>query len=234
MRTGLLLFIALILIQWAQAQIVLPDTTFNKNYIAARRLYDSARNQQAAIYNGVQHMGYGNLEKGTAYFLTPDWSNGNVIYDGMFYRNIPLHYDILADELIVESPNGFGIILFSPRVKYFTIEGHRFINVADPQVTLSPGFYDVLLQGAMTILVRRHKRINETITGTESEREYIEADDYYLMMDGRFHSIRNEEDIMQYTGNMKKEIKKILKKNHVHFKKEMEQAIKLVAGTYNQ
>ncbi|MFL5773303.1 MAG: hypothetical protein ACJ75F_09105, partial [Flavisolibacter sp.] len=205
-----------------------------KNYIAARRLYDSARNQQAAIYNGVQHMGYGNLEKGTAYFLTPDWSNGNVIYDGMFYRNIPLHYDILADELIVESPNGFGIILFSPRVEYFTIEGHRFINVADPQVTLSPGFYDVLLQGAMTILVRRHKRINETITGTESEREYIEADDYYLMMDGRFHSIRNEEDIMQYTGNMKKEIKKILKKNHVHFKKEMEQAIKLVAGTYNQ
>jgi hypothetical protein len=91
-----------------------------------------------------------------------------------------------------------------------------------------------LLQGAMTILVRRHKRINEIITGTESEREYIEADDYYLMMDGRFHPIRNEEDIMQYTGSMKKEIKKILKKNHVHFKKEMEQAIKLVAGTYNQ
>jgi len=234
MRTSFFLFIALISVEWAQAQIVFPDTTFNDNYSAVRRQYDISRNQQAALYNGIQHVGYGGGYIGTAYFLSPDWMTGSVLYDGMLYKNIPLHYDLVAGDLIVQSPNGFGISLFSPKVKYFVLGGHQFLNINDPALSLTPGFYDVLLQGPMTILIKRHKRINEFIIGLEQQREFVQEDAFYLLMDGHIHSIRNEDDILQQTGSMKKEIKKILRKKHIHFKREMEPAIKLIAGTFNQ
>jgi len=234
MRTSVLLFIALISLEWAQSQVVFPDTTFDQNYTVARREYDLSRNQQAAIYNGIQHVGYGSSLKGSAYFLTPEWSTGSVLYDGMLYKNIPLRYDLVAGDLVVQSPNGFGINLYSPRVKYFTIEGHRFINISSQDADLSPGFYDVLIQGPMTILVKRHKKVVENIVGLEAEHEILQDDNFYLLIDGRIHSIRNEDDMLKYTGEKRKEIKKSIKRNHIHFKKEMESAVKLIAGTYNQ
>ena len=234
MRTSIFLFIALISLEWAQAQIAFPDTTFNDNYTAVRRQYDLSMNQQAALYNGIQHVGYGRFIIGTAYFLTQEWLTGSILYDGMMYKNIPIHYDLVAGDVIVQSPNGFGISLFSPRVKYFSLGGHQFLNINDPAVALSPGFYEVLLQGTMTILVKRHKRINEFITGLEQQREFVQEDVFYLMIDGRIHSIRNVDDILQFTGNRKKEMKRLLRKNHIRFKREMEPAIKLIAGTYNQ
>src|SRR5687768_8921595 len=93
----------------------------------ATNQYHQKRGKHSAIYNGLKHIGYSPVIIGSPYFASDDYVKGSVHYDGLFYEHVFLRFDMVTNELIVRNPNGFGVILFSPRVKLFTMAGHHFI-----------------------------------------------------------------------------------------------------------
>jgi hypothetical protein len=201
----------------------------------AERIYQQARGLQLALYNGPNHNGYPASIKGLAYFISENWQKGNVFYDGMLYENVSLKFDLVTNEVIVLHPNGFQVILYTPKVQYFTLADQRFIYLvqsnSQPLVT---GFYHELAKGPMTILVKRQERIIESVNGLIIEKSFETNNQYYIVKEGRPLLIKSLEDILQYTGNKRKIIRKELRNNSLNFRKNKEAAVTLIAVTYNQ
>src|SRR6476469_9468830 len=61
-------------------------------------------NGQSLLYNGFNFYDYAPsyFENGNAFFLENSWLNGNVNYEGINYYQVPLKYDLIKDELIVQ------------------------------------------------------------------------------------------------------------------------------------
>src|SRR5690348_16627231 len=99
-----LLCLLLFLTSLTYAQSAKPDTAFVKaSFSKAKAVYaSSAIRSQSHLYNGSQYIDYTPIGEEHPYFLTNDWTNGTVIYDGEKYENVPLLYDISADKLVVE------------------------------------------------------------------------------------------------------------------------------------
>src|SRR5829696_6969701 len=63
--------------------------------------YLDSKGQNLAIYNGVLHTGYSPSIEGSAYYKSNVWEKGGVFYERIFYKEVPLWYDMLKDEVII-------------------------------------------------------------------------------------------------------------------------------------
>src|ERR1700743_3553633 len=88
--------------------------------------------QQSRLYNGPEYPLYDRNIKGNALY-PPDaesWSIGEVTYDGVLYKSVPMMYDIYKDVVVVLLYNHFSMYtLLTDRVHDFSFSGHRFVRV---------------------------------------------------------------------------------------------------------
>lgn len=182
--------------------------------------------QQLRLYNGVEHTGYPGV-KGDAYYLTRDWKNGSVVYDGILYKDVPMLYDIYKDQVIVKHANEIFIVgLISSKVKSFNIDGHQFRRLEAEMLpaNMQPGFYEVLADGTITVLARRTKWRREYIT-TVMEYEFMPRNQYFVLKDGAYKPIRSEGNLMELFGNDRAQVKQNLRKIGLRYKRMPEQTI---------
>ena len=194
--------------------------------------YHQSRNGDAAIYNGMAHLGYLPSIKGTAYFQSADWQTGTVVYNEIEYKNISLKYDEVADQVVIRHPTSSYILsLFSPRVQRFSVGNAQFIYLNEG---VPPGFYQVLDRGHMTILAKRTKVITETITGIELERNFDSSTKYYALTNGKYYPIEKQKSMLALLKDQRKKIQQHLKSKGIKFKSNPEMAILEMAAYYNE
>jgi hypothetical protein len=194
--------------------------------------YHRSRNGDAAIYNGMAHLGYLPSIKGTAYFQSANWQTGTVVYNQMEYNNITLKYDEVADQVVVRQPTSSYILsLFSPRVQRFSLGSAQFIYLNDGVPT---GFYQLLERGKMTILAKRTKVINETISGIELERNFDSSTKFYALTNGTYYPIEKQKSILALLKDQRKKIQQHLKSKGIKFKSNPEMASLEMAAYYNE
>ena len=59
-------------------------------------IYYQSLQQQSGLYNGSEYVQYAHLLKeGHPYLDTSALVNGNVHYDGIVYKNVPMLYDLI-------------------------------------------------------------------------------------------------------------------------------------------
>jgi len=197
--------------------------------------YLEAKGQNLSIYNGIQHTGYLPDIKGSAYYKSEAWQKGSVFYDGILYKDVLLKYDMVKDELIVQHPGSFlGIVLFSPRVHHFSFLNSVFIYKDKSAAPIPEGFYEQLVHGEISLLVRRKEIIEEKIIFTELNREFLRQDQYYAQKGGNYYAIKNEKALLNLLGEKKQEIQKFLKKNKIKFKRNPEFTLLKIAEQFNQ
>ena len=195
--------------------------------------YLHAKNQNLFIYNGIQHLGYLIFIEGSPYYKSSAWEKGIVLYDDILYKNVQLKYDMVTDEVIILQPiNYLAIILFSPRVNYFSFSGSNFIYL-HANDSMQGGFYEQLATGKINLLAKRKSLIEEKIT-SELIRRFIRKDQFYIRKDNQFHAIENEKDVLNLLGGKKKLIKQYLKNNKIKFNRNRELALVKIAEQYNQ
>jgi hypothetical protein len=75
-------------------------------------------NGQSFLYNGYNFYDYAPnyFEKGDAFFLNKNWISGNVNYGGTIYNQVPLKYDLIKDELIVQHFDKLSSINLIPHI----------------------------------------------------------------------------------------------------------------------
>lgn len=206
----------------------ITDTAFVSASIAeAKRIYTARVLGESLLYNGTDYGEYVPLKDEHPFYLSDDWIYGSVIYDGQFYDNIMLQYDIAADQLVIESHMyGAQIQLIKSKVHSFTLEDRKFINLSSSSMK---GFYEVLYDGETKVLAKRIKRLQERISSSEITREFEEKNKYYLLANDEYVVVRNKKSVLKVLRGHKKELQQKYQAKNINAKKQPERQIVVLA-----
>ena len=147
-------------------------------------LYFEGRGRMLEIYSGRVFYGYIGID-GYAFYSSKDWQKGSLLYDGTWYHNILMMYDIYKDQVLIRHPSTIPIYLFNERVERFSYDGLSFVRLkSDKDNVIKEGFYQLLTEGKVTIIVSRQKKIDEKIIDLALERKFVSSNTYYALKDG--------------------------------------------------
>lgn len=194
--------------------------------VKAGDVYNPFIEKQSRLYNGIEHLGYSYKIKGHAYFLQKELATGTVVYDELEFANVPMLYDLLKDQVVVQHFNGFSKVgLVSQKVKEFTLLNHHFIYLDSTLgAPITTGFYDELYNGNIKVLVKRGKFIEETVRD-EVEREFIATNAFFIQKAGTYYAIKNYKGLLTVLKDKAPAIKQYLRKNRIKFRKGPENAV---------
>ena len=200
-------------------------------------LYYQSLQHQSGLYNGSEYVPYINLLKeGHPYFDTSALTTGRVYYDGMVYSDVPMLYDIITDELIIQHYNKvFLVRLIRAGIDSFSMQEHHFSHLGRDSIVegIQEGFYDRIYNGNIKLYVKRKKVIQESIPDMQVERRVYQNDKYFLYTDSVYHDIHSESSILKLMKDKRSELKQTLRKHKVKFRKNREYAMKLMAEQYD-
>ncbi len=122
-------------------------------------LYNGSEYREPRRTNNDQH----------PYFVSEDWLEGSVLYDGDWYEHVPLQYDITRDVVITEmytkrEPDGAGRC----QGRRLLIDGHMFRKLIRDTLNALPetGFYDIYsMMGKTRVIARQTGRLSRRPAG---------------------------------------------------------------------
>lgn len=230
-----LFFIITILIQFflPKKSYSQSDNRFNseKNALkAAQSVYFNSLAEQSGIYRGVEYTGFPyRLNNGHQYFETQVPVKGSVFYDGILYNDIPIWYDLVKNQVIVQNADGVSEIkLHNELIDYFSIHGHHFVHLGRDlaaNTSLSEGFYDLVYVGRTQVLVKRSKETLKEVSTGIAMTVLKQKNEFYLIKEGVYLPVKSQSSVLNALGNKQKEIQEFLKKNNVKFREDPESAI---------
>ena len=193
-------------------------------------------NTSGDLFYGIEHIVYTQQMNGTPYFESSEWQKGTVTYNNVLHEDVMLRYDLLKDELIALHPNGFfPVTVISERVQSFTIGNQQFVFIPQNNAAgLNQGYYHVLVDGKLSVLVKRSKTIEEKTSVHGVERNVIAKNQYYSLKDGTAHSVTGEESVIQLLGEHARAVRGHLRLRNIKFRKQKELALFELATYYNQ
>jgi len=222
------------------AQANLPDSASLQ--IASANFY-KAIGQESRLYNGHEYQPYDPQIRNNAFFPydAKTWAIGEVDYDNITYRGVPMMYDVYKDAVVVQLYNRFSMFtLLSERVQNFSFSGHHFIRIeadqiADNKAELTTGFYDQLYAGKIEILAKRRKTLQNSSNAVAApETFFSETNDYYLKKGNVYYKIGSKGAILKLLKDKKGELQKHIKQNNIRFGDDPEFAMVKIASYYDQ
>ena len=213
------------------------DTTLHESALNAISLYYEKLGQESPLYNGSEYLEYAyTLQEGHPFFQMADFVAGDIDLNGMIFRGVPILYDIVKDQVIIQDfQRVYKINLPADKVEWFSVLGHQFIHIArDSADQVKTGFYDQLYKGKTALYARREKRILEKYSNVQISKEVISQNLYYIKKDGVYHTIKNKSSLLAVLKNKKKEVQQYLKTNDIKFKREPERAMITAVRYYDQ
>jgi hypothetical protein len=223
----------------ATAQLNSADSiSYQSAFANTRAIYDKQVGDQSPLYNGSQYASYGFVFKsGSPYFISEQFNDGSVVYDGILFSNLPLLYEDLS-EFLVTKKDGYLLQLINARISSFVISGHQFIRlIADSsnRGISKTGFYEILYPGRSTVLKKTSKDIQEVASIYEGVLHFIEESDSYFIKRGNvFIRVRSVNELLDVFHDHQKDIQHFIKKNKLKFRKDKENILIKVAGYYDQ
>ncbi len=225
----------------ALCQTVADDSTIQKNAVGhVVGQYYNAIGQMSRLYNGPEYEFYDPLIKSNAFFLDVNaFKPGTVNYDGEFFSNVPMMYDLNKDLVVVLLYNGFSkYSLVSPRAESFDLLNHHFIYVAADSTNkasdIEAGFYEEIYSGKLQVLVKWSKSIQTTQTLNSIETFFTEEKKhYYLKKGNNYYSTGSQGAFLDALKDKKKELQQYLKTNKIRFKDAPERAMYMMAAQYD-
>jgi hypothetical protein len=233
------LLCCLVCVKMAEAQELTNDSLTNSlNNSYPVKLYFNAVGENAHIYNGYEYFTPDRNIKGSPYYLSDSPWPADLIYDDSYYKNIPILYDVLKDEVVINRlGQNFKISLVTDKLKSFTIRRHEFIRVSGDSVNgnqLATGFYDRLYNGKTIVLVKRKTRLQETYIYSQINYEYIRQDIYYMIVAGQIVQVDSKSSVLKLFNSKKSEIKAFIRKNKLNFKSDFEKTLVAISAYYDQ
>jgi hypothetical protein len=213
-----------------------PDTAFVTAAIShGRQLYHTRMKGEWPLNSGGQYVEYVSIEGEHPYFI-PAWSNGTVQYLDDIYYHVPLLLDLSTDKLVTQHTLfDIAIQLSSEKVKKFTLEGHRFANLRQDSIKTLPesGFYEILQSGNVSLIARRKKSIQRSISAGKVVAILKESNAYYLLKDGETLPVSSRRSLLNALKDQPA-LRAQLKKNKIRFGANRETGLAASVRIYNE
>ena len=163
-----------------------------------------------------------------AYFQTHQYTIGSVVYNGIFYPELSLKYDILRDELVLLDDDQIdGIVLQPEYVDSFFIHGYQFINIKPevPHKGIEIGYYNLLYKGeSLSLVVKRAKEVTEKID-QQIEKMISQKETYYLLKNSIYQPIKSKNDLLKLLRRSDDKNQEYIKVNKLNFGKDFEHSV---------
>lgn len=233
MLKGLFLSVLLVSITFleAKAQTGKTDTTFLVQAIQhLHTLYQESLDTESHLFNGSEYIDPDKYYlAGNSFFSSNQETEESIYYDGTLYRQVPLRYDIMSDVVVMQHPvSTIFFKLVSEKIKYFTLANHTFIRVEADSLGNSPirtGFYDLLADGQLQVLVKRFKTAQEKPQSTGMAGQFDEHARYFIKKDLVYHQVKSKNSVLSLFPEHKKELQKFVRSNKLNFRKGRELSI---------
>lgn len=230
-----LLFLFTCRFGWSQSDSSLQATALNK----ANYLYKRFVGVQSGLYNGTEYADYTfRFKEGHPWFMSDKPMPGSVVYDGIRYDSVLLHYNEIADCLVFED-DSHRFQLINERVNAFALGGYYFVrlNRSDlPGSVPVTGFYCVLYEGKLQLLVKETKSIREELkSGDEGIVRYADSKlSYFIKKGNSYLPVTGKKSLYKILSDKKKELQQYARTNHLSFNKNREQMLQQLCGYYDQ
>lgn len=243
LKISILYFLSVVFIGKSFGQAALNDSSYVQAAVAqsADNFY-KAIGQQSRLYNGHEYPPYNPHINGNALFPydVQGWEIGEVDYDGVIYKNVPIKYDINKDVIVVLLYNKFSMFtLLSDRVHDFTFANHHIVRIAADSLTndnagITTGFYDQIYGGKIAIIAKRAKTIqNSSNAAAAPETYFIATNDYYLRKGKVYYKISGQSSILKVLKDKKNELQQYIRSNKIRFKDNPDDAMAKIAAQYD-
>ncbi len=237
-----LIFFNLIANKGLYAQVAYNDSSsqqiaFNK---AVGAFYVSEGNQ-SPLFNGKEYFDYLTSIKGNAYFLDiKSFTKGNIYFDGIWYIDVQMLYDLNKDEVVVLLFNNFTkITLVKQKVINFDYLGFHFKNINSDtlknKTDLKSGFYGETYNGKIEVLVKFEKNIQTTSGGLSAPESYFNFfKDYYIKKGKDYYRISSKGALLELLKDKKTELKQFIRSSNIKFSENPENFMAIVAAYYDK
>jgi hypothetical protein len=212
---------------------VFSQQSFNPSFTKAVSVYNNAAGVNTHLYNGSEYIDYDHKITGNPFFLDSYFADGAVVYDGIFYTDVKMFYDILHDEVVIKNYNDTALLLVKEKISAFDYAGHHFEKLIADSTTagiITTGFYEVLYDGNTKLYAKRKKEIVEKISTQYSESYFSEHNDYYIFKNNTYYPVSDKRSVLQVLKDHKNELAKFAHQNKLKFRKSAEYSmIKMVS-----
>ena len=198
-------------------------------------LYNKTLEEKTHLYNGMEYIEEHPGVTGSPYWKSHLLQKGGIHYDGVYYPDIPLAYDIAKEEVVIRNQQQLSIKLVFEKIGYFILFNQLFIHIAGDSTNsagFQPGLYNIINNGPVTVLAKRRKTPLRVLQPTD-HYEFREQDAYFIRKDEKYYPIDNKSTLLDALQDKDEEMKKFFKKNKFNFRKDLENAIIKTVDYYN-
>ena len=169
------------------------------------------------LYNGTEFTDlFLNTDGTYRYFKGFDYTPGTIVYNGQYYVDVLLKYNVLEDNLLARSDDNlsvFNIQLLPEFVESFTVRGHHFVKIPKTDLPFSGnGYFEVAYLGdALGLYVKRNKKKREKPLKTGIQYSFAESDSYILKQGSGYNLLGGGRDLRKLFPGKEDEIRKFYK-----------------------
>lgn len=252
MSRYLLLVYALFSAGLTDAQQFLTFSYYSKNdsceAISARqidylyRLYDQRIDNSNEMINGRDYIPYYYRSENKPLLFSDKKKSGSFSMNEKKYENLMLDYDTYTDEVIYYDETKFfdakslRIALNKEKVESFNLYFEddsltfRYLKSSDgTKFNLPDGFYEEVYDGKSKYIIKHQS----SVTKEKSENLYLYSTTGYVMIGEKFLRLRSRRGFIKLFGVKSAEIKKFMRSNRIHVRKEDKNKIASVLKYYD-
>lgn len=220
---GLGVLLALGLAQPALAQHAPADGSLTTQAShALRQRYTRALGTETRLYNGPEYVRYVRRDtNGHRFFGADSVRPATVVYEGRTYPEVPLRYDLVRGQLVLQAPGGaFDMRLLNEQVARFTLDGHTFVRLLADSSRSSPvstGFYDLLVDGPVQLLAARQKDLQERTTYAGITSDITASEKYFVCKNRRYYPVSKAATLLRLFPENKAALRQCSKAHKLRF-----------------
>ncbi len=236
MRTRLFAF-GILLHLWGHVAGQGSNAVFHSDTTSLPQVYYQTFKGNEPIYNGRLFEAYSPLITGSPFLGDLKWGLGAICFDGVWYKDLSLRYDVNAGTLIIENQQKIPVIVSSEKLSAFFLGNRKFLQLGpDFDKSLTRAFYEIVDASSLPVLILRKKYIKEWIDQTQAKvnREFTWNSQFYIYKNGACYQVQSQKDLTTILKLKKAVVRRALKKAHIRFKTDMEAAILTTVQLYNQ
>lgn len=218
----------------AAAQMRSADPAFRASVLQnAVKAYRNAMGDNLLLYNGAEYTGSYPGVAGHPYFLSGDLQPGAVYYEGVYYPDMLIKYDLVSNELVIKGKQNVQIVLPPEKIGHFYIGNHLFVKLTlDSGELAAPYFYEQLYKGRLTVWLKQRKQAERGFRA-EDPYHFTQYNTYVIEKENRYITVDNEKALMALFGNEREAVRKYLRTQKQRFKKDPGQTIIKAVAYYD-
>lgn len=183
-----------------------------------QQIFDEFRQEvgdQAEMFAGKVEPGYpSTVYINHPYWLTDNFSQGDVVFRGLTYLNVSVRYDAYLKQLVVKTPvKRQNVSVPMDLVEKFTLGGIRYERRKGEFMAILYSSPRIELVQQMNVMMRE-----KLVDNVKVQYEFKPTKKYCLYRDGQVYEVTNLKSVSKLYPHLKKELKQFAKKYHLDFK----------------